>query len=213
MKKLALSVLLMSAAAGAAFGQQWEFGVNGGGSFLNSIPVASSAGAATTGFQTGGAFGVFMAQNLYKHVSGELRYSYITGDLVIHSGGAIATFAGVSHAVHYDLLLHTIGGPTRPQFFVAFGGGVKVYQGVGTEAAYQPLMQFAYLTKTRQNEPLASLGGGVKWRVASKVLVRAEFRDYVTPFPTNVITPAFGATFKGNWLHNIVPMAGVSYMF
>ncbi|MGD0496799.1 MAG: hypothetical protein ABSC23_00015 [Bryobacteraceae bacterium] len=211
MKSLARSTVWLAAAASACLGQQWEFGVNGGGSFVNSIPVTSPAGSATTGFQTGGAFGVFLAQNPYRHISGELRYGYIASQFAIHSGGSTATFAGNAQVVHYDVALHTAS--ARAQVFVAFGGGVKVYQGTGVEAAYQPLMQYAYLTKTRQIEPMASVGAGVKYAITRKIFFRTEFRDYITPFPTQVIAPALNATFNGNWLHNIVPMAGLSFAF
>ena len=39
---------------------------------------------------------------------------------------------------------------------------------------------------------------------------RAEVREFMTPFPKDVITPAPGAK-VGRLLHNIVPMVGLSY--
>jgi hypothetical protein len=45
------------------------------------------------------------------------------------------------------------------QFFAAAGGGMRIFQGTGTEAAYQPLSQFGYFTKTRVVKPMASVGG------------------------------------------------------
>jgi hypothetical protein len=42
--------------------------------------------------------------------------------------------------------------------------------------------------------------------------LRTEFRDYVTPFPKKVITPATGAKVSG-WLHDIVPMVGIGFSF
>jgi hypothetical protein len=74
-------------------------------------------------------------------------------------------------------------------------------------------MQYVYFTKTRQNEPMASVGAGVRWPLARKVFLRTEFRDFITPFPEQVITPAMGATLKGDWLHNLVPMAGIGCVF
>ena len=41
---------------------------------------------------------------------------------------------------------------------------------------------------------------------------RVFARDFLTPFPKNVITPAPGAKI-GAMLHNIVPMVGISYEY
>jgi hypothetical protein len=90
---------------------------------------------------------------------------------------------------------------------------VKVFQGTGVEAAYQPLMQYAYLTKMRQLEPLASFGAGVKYSIAKRVMLRAEVRDYISPFPSQVIAPAMNATFGHGFLHDFVPMVGLSCAF
>ena len=155
---------------------------------------------------------MFFAQNQYRHLSGELRYGYLMGDLRIQSGGSAVTFSGAEHVVHFDLILHTAG-ESRAQLFAAFGGGVKVFQGTGVESAYQPLMQYAYLTKTRELEPMASVGAGVKVAIAKKLMLRAEVRDYITPFPTQVIAPAMNATFGRNFLHDFVPMLGLSCAF
>jgi hypothetical protein len=42
--------------------------------------------------------------------------------------------------------------------------------------------------------------------------LRTEFRDYITAFPKELITPAPGAKF-GSILHDLVPMAGLGYEF
>ena len=44
-------------------------------------------------------------------------------------------------------------------------------------------------------------------------MLRTEFRDYITPFPTELITRAKGATFGRSILHDFVPMFGLSYLF
>jgi hypothetical protein len=212
MKTIGSAILLLAAAAAGGFAQQWEFGVAAGYSQAPSIPVTASAGTATTGFAPGGAFSVFLGQNQGRFLSGELRYSYIMGDARIQSGGASTTFAAVSHEVHYDLLLHT-SNKSRVQLFVAIGGGVKVFDGTGVPAAYQPLMQYAYLTQTRTLKPMGSVGAGIKWGITKRVLLRTEVRDYITPFPTEVITPAQGATFGRTIMHDFVPMVGLSFAF
>jgi hypothetical protein len=214
MKTVGGAFLLLAAAAAGAFAQHWEFGVAGGYSLAPSIPVTATqpAGTATTGFAPGGAFSVYLGENVGRFVGGELRYSYIMGDARIQSGGASTTFNAVSHEVHYDLILHT-SNKSRVQLFAALGGGVKIYDGTGVPMAYQPLMQYAYLTQTHTLKPMGSVGGGIKYAIARKVLLRMEFRDYITSFPTEVITPALGATFSRNILHNFVPMAGLSFGF
>lgn len=61
--------------------------------------------------------------------------------------------------------------------------------------------------------PLGSVGAGIKYVIAKRLMLRTEFRDYLTPFPTEVITPAKDATFGRSILHDFVPMFGLSYLF
>src|SRR5580700_10790324 len=98
MRSLILSVVILSAAS-AAFAQQWEFGAEGGGSLLSNVSVSGPAGKATAGFAPGAAFGVFFGENLYTHLTGEIRYEYLQSDLRISSGGQTAQgFTGMAHA-------------------------------------------------------------------------------------------------------------------
>ena len=142
MKMLVRSILILTAAAAASFAQQWEFGGAGGGSFLNSVPVSGGIGSATAGFKTGAAFGGYVGYSQYRHIGGELRYGYLQSNLKLKSGGSEATFSGMSHVVHYDLIFKTAKNNGKVQFFAAVGGGMKVFRGTGKEAAYQPLSQF-----------------------------------------------------------------------
>jgi hypothetical protein len=211
MKALTSSILLLAASAAGCFAQQWEFGGNAGGSLLTSVTATAPAGSATAGFKQGIAFGAYLGQNMYKHLSGEIHYGFIKNDLRLKGLGQEATFGGQSHVLHYDSVLHT-GGKTA-QVFAAFGGGLKVFRGTGKEAAYQPLSQFAYLTKTQELKPMGDAGVGVKFFIGSKVVFRAEVRDYITAFPKKVITPATGAKFGGSLLHDLVPTIGIGYLF
>jgi len=140
-----------------------------------------------------------------------VRYTYLQSDLRLASGGTEVTFGGQAHAVHYDLVFHTRR-DAPVILFAAGGGGIKYYRGTGKEAAYQPLSDFAYLTKTQELKPLISAGGGVKFKISNRVYLRLEARDYITPFPQKVITPAPGNKISG-WVHNIVPMVGIGYLF
>lgn len=209
MKALGLSLLIFT---GSCFAQQWEVGGTAGGSLPPTLAVSSQAGSASAGFQPGFAAGAYLGQQYNAHISGEVRYTFLQSNLQLSSGGTTASFSGQAHALYYDVLLHTRAtGESRTQFFAALGGGMKVYRGTGTEEAYQPLSQFAYFTKTEKVEPMASFGGGIRFRLKPHLVMRVEVRDFLTPFPTALITPAPGAKI-GSWLNDFVPMVGIGYV-
>jgi len=208
-----MRLALILAMSGACWAQQYEIGGATGGGFVRGVPLTGAAGAATAGFRTGPAFGAVVGHSLYRWVSGEVRYSFLKSDLKLNAGGADATFSGMAHAIHYDLLLHPPRAHRRAvQPFAAVGGGMKLYRGTGTETAWQPLNGYAYLTRTQEVKPLVSAGGGVKVPLGERLILRVEVRDYITPFPAKVIAPAGGAKASG-WLHQVVPMVGISYVF
>jgi len=213
MKTLLRSTLILAAACAAGFAQQWEFGGAGGGNFLNTVNVngVSGIGSATAGFQTGAAFGGYIGYSQSRHLGGEIRYGYLQSNLKLASGGSTATFSGVSHVAHYDLILKTTRNAGRVQLFAALGGGLKYFNGTGKEAAYQPLSQFGYFTKTSTVKPMASVGGGVKFAVTKRTLVRLDVRDYATPLPTSLLA-APGSKMSG-WIHDFVFLVGVSTKF
>ena len=208
MKTLRLSILALTAAAATSFAQQWEFGGVGGGGFLNSVGVSGTPGSATAGFQSGGVFGGYVGYNSYKHIGGELHYEYLQSNLKLTSGGSTATFDGVSHAVHYDVTFHTNARAGKVQLFAALGGGMKVFRGTGAPHSVQPLSQFGYFTQTQAMKPMGTVSAGVKVALSKKVFLRTEIRDYITAFPTEIITPAPGTKY-GTLLHDFVPMVGI----
>ncbi len=211
MKTFRNTLLFLTAAAGA-FAQQWEIGGNAGGSFLPGVAVSGPMGSATTGFQTGVTAGAWIGQSISRHIGGEVRYNFMQSNLKLSSGGTSTTFSGNSHAIYYDVLIRSSRRESRGQLYVAVGGGMKIFRGTGKEAAFQPLSQFAYLTKTQTVKPMLSVGGGAKFKVSPHMNLRVEVRDFLTPFPKDVITPAPGAKI-GSLLHNIVPMVGISYEY
>jgi hypothetical protein len=119
------------------------------------------------------------------------------------------TAGGHSHAVHYDILIHATSKERSPRPFFAVGAGVKYYRGTGEELAYQPLSNLVVLTHTNEAQPLISVGGGVKLPVSRRALVRVDFRDYVTPYPGNLLALPPNSR-GGGWLHNFVVMVGIS---
>jgi hypothetical protein len=212
MRKIQLSVLLLAAAGTTCFAQQWEFGGGAGAGFLPGVPVTGAVGTATAGFQSGFSAGGFVGQNLYRHISGELHYAFLQSNLRLQSGGTEATFSGVAHILDYEVLYHTNRKGARTQYFAAAGGGVKMFRGTGQEAAYQKLSQFGYFTKTQALKPMASIGLGVRYALSPRVFLRTEFRDYITMFPKEIITPAPGTKY-GSLLHSFVPTVTISYEY
>jgi Outer membrane protein beta-barrel domain len=210
MRSLLFSVVILAAAT-TAFGQQWEFGAVGGGSLLSDVSVSGAAGKATAGFAPGAAFGAFVGENLYTHLTGELHYEYLQSDLRLSSGGQTAQFTGGEHAVHFDMVYHTNRKESRTQFFASVGGGIKVFRGTGAPEAYQALSQFGYFTETQAVKPMVSVGAGLTFQLAPRIFLRAEVRDFITAFPTALITPAPGMKF-GSLLNDIVPLVGITYV-
>lgn len=209
MNTIRLSILVMTATA-AGFAQQWEVGGMGGAGFLNTVNVSGAAGSATAGFQPGATFGAYLGYNSYKHISGELHYAYLQSNLKLSSGGSDASFSGMSHVVHYDVTFHTTARESKVQLFAAVGGGMKVFRGTGSEAAYQPLSQFGYFTKTQTLKPMGTVAVGAKFALSNKLFIRTEVRDYITAFPKEIITPAPGTNY-GTLLHDFVPMVGIGF--
>ncbi len=210
MRLVGLTILMVATAACPVFAQQWEVGGNAGLSFLPGVSVSSPAGSATAGFKMGPAAGGYLGQNLYPHISGEIHYDFSLSSLRLASGGTEATFSGMSHMLHYDIVLHTNRHGSRTQLFVVVGGGMRIFRGTGAEQAYQPLSQFAYFTKTQTLKPMATAGAGIRYKLAPRLFLRAELRDYITPFPEAVITPAPGSKI-GSILQDFVPTVGISY--
>lgn len=201
--------ILTAAIVATATAQEWEFGGLGSYGFTAGLQARAPAGTANTGFAPGYAWGAWTGHNPHSVVGGEVRYVFRRGDLRVESGAQKATMRGHAHIVHYDVVFHTArrGAPVRP--FFAVGGGAKAFRGTGLERAVQPLSQFVLLTRTHQTLPVLSLGAGVKIRVAPRVSFRLEARDYVSPAPDRLLTPAPGAEIRG-WLHDVVPMVGLT---
>jgi hypothetical protein len=118
---------------------------------------------------------------------------------------------GQSHAIHYDLLAHFSPRRSRIRPYLAVGLGAKWYVANGPENPTQPLSDIARLAHTTDLEGLLTAGGGVKLRFGA-VLVRLDFRDYITPFPKKLIVPVPFATARGLF-QQFTPLVGVSYSF
>ncbi|HYP07191.1 MAG TPA: outer membrane beta-barrel protein [Bryobacteraceae bacterium] len=195
-----------------AFAQRYEFGVNGGVSLYNKKTITNSRGSADAGFKTGYAGGISIGHNMYEHVGGEIRYTFLKNDMRLESGSAEATFGAQAHLVHYDFLIHAADTAAAIRPYVAFGAGFKQYRGTGTEQLTQPLSNIGLLTKTTDFKPMVSVGGGVKIKMTDKIWLRFDVHDYLTEFPTKVIAPASGSSVSG-WIGNIVGTGGITFTF
>ncbi len=195
--------------AAGIFAQTWYAGAAAGYGFTHDLTLKGPAGSADAGLHNGGAVGVLFGQDMFEHWGGEVRYLYRAGSLKLSSGGTTASFAARTHIVHYDFLAHFSSRESYVRPFVAFGAGVRVWQGVGRESSAQPLGQFGALTSTIETLPMGDVGAGVKFNMR-KLQFRVEARDYVSGAPNKVIAPAPGMTLNG-WLQDIVGLAALSY--
>jgi hypothetical protein len=211
--KAILSAILLAAATGAAgMAQSWEMGVSAGGSLTVNRPLKTSAGSVDAGAKPGAAFEAYVGQSYNRHFAGEVRYGFQQSTYRLSGQGQTATFSGQGHVFYYDVSWRTQRANSKWQFFVAAGGGGKLFRGTGDPVAAQPLVGYAALTQTKQFTPLFSGGMGLRYAWKAHTVVRFEVRDYMTPFPKDVITPMGGATVSGP-VHNIVPQVGLGYQF
>jgi outer membrane protein W len=205
-----LVVCLAVSAAPAALAQKWELGGGGGFAFNTSKTAERPTETAKVKIKPGVAAAAWLSNNTSNRWGGELRYAYQRGQLQLKQGSTEASFDAESHAIHYDFQWHATDADSASRPYIAFGGGVKVYRGTGTEQLVQPLSRFALLTKTQELQGMASIGAGIKTKINDRWQFRIDVHDYITPFPKDVITPNLG-TSLGGMLHNIVPMVGISW--
>jgi hypothetical protein len=205
-----LVVCFAAALAPFAMAQKWEFGGGVGGGFYTSQDVTAPGGSASAKIGSNVAGGVWLANNTQSKWGGELRFDYQLGNLDLNSGGTSASFAARTYGIHYDALWYVAPNGSKIRPFVAAGAGAKVYVGTGAPSAFQPLSNYALLTHDQQILPMISAGAGVKMQVGSRVQLRVELHDYMTPFPKQVITPNTGAK-VGGWLQDFVPSVGISF--
>ena len=192
--------------------QQYELGGAFGYGEYRDVRVISPGGTATAGITNRFATGVVFCENLFEHVSGEMRYLYQDGDPFLTAGALKGSIQGQSHAFNYDVLFHVRGRQSRIRPYVAVGVGAKYYVTTGPAPVPQPMPKIAGLVAANQWRALATVGAGVKVRVTDHILVRGDFRDYVTAFPTHLIVPAANGTDHGIF-HQFTPLFGVSYVF
>jgi hypothetical protein len=207
------TLITLSMAASAFTQHQWEAGALGGYSITRNVSISnSSRSSVSTGFENGPVWGFVAGSNDYRFLGGEASYLYSGSGIKVDGAGQKVRFGAETHFVDFRLLLHFADRDARLRPFLAIGGGVAVYTGTGAESSTQPLNNFVALTHTRETKPMLSAAAGVKFRITPHICLRFEFRDYVTPFPDQVIAPVPGAS-AGGWLHHLTPVGGIVGVF
>jgi hypothetical protein len=206
-----LQVLIITL-PGIAVAGDIEIGATGGFGFYQDATITNAVGSARAGFGPRFVLGGVVGWDWRQHFAIEGRYIYQDGDAALRSQGTEANLDGDAQLVLGELIFSPQPKRSRFRFFGAVGGGIKVYQAGPLSSNVQPLTDFATLQKANQAEPLISFGGGIKYALSERWLVRVEFREYTTTFPTRVITPSAGARLHG-WMDDIVPTLGISRTF
>jgi opacity protein-like surface antigen len=204
--------LVGSLAAAPCWAGDTELGGAFGFGFYHDATITNASGSAKAGFGPRFTLSGVLGHNLGEHLGIEGRYTFQDGDLELRGEGTEANLDGDAQSVLGELLLYANRKESRFRLFAAVGGGVKVYQGTQLITGPRPLSDFAMLDKASQARGLLTFGGGVKYSLTPHWLVRLDVRDYVTPFPTGVITPAPGATLHGR-LNDLVSSLGFSRTF
>jgi len=208
-----LPILCGIALAGVCFAQpEYEIGGLFGYGLYRDVRVNGAGAEATAGIRNRFVAGAVVCEDLYEHISGEVRYLYHDGDPFLSAGGVRGNIQGQSHTFSYDLLFHVRPRDERFRPYVAAGAGAKYYRTTGPAPEPQPVPQIASLIHTSDWKLAIDLGVGVKYRWRRNVVVRAEFRDYITPFPKKIFVPAANGTDRGLF-QQFTPMVGVSYSF
>jgi hypothetical protein len=192
--------------------QQFEIGGLVGYGFYRAGTVFGPGVSAQAGIRNRFAAGFVACEDLYEHISGEIRYLYQDGHPFLSSGAVTSEIQGESHSLHYNLLIHLNPREQRFRPYVAGGFGGKFYMTSGPAPFPEPLPNLAALTNQDEWRLLVVVGGGVKYRLFRNVMVRGEFLDYMTTFPKSQIAPAPGNTSRGIF-QQFTPLFGVSYVF
>jgi opacity protein-like surface antigen len=198
--------------ASIALAQQHEIGAGIGYGLYRNGSIYSPAGTAQAGIRNRFGAGIVLGDEFSKYVSAEFQYLYHDGHPFLEAPGVRADIQGQSHALTLDLLFHFKPRESRWRPFLAGGAGGKEYVIAGPEPFPQPIPQIATLTTNDVWKVVFNAGGGVKFRALPQMVLRVEFRDYLTTFPRQQIVPAPHNTARGI-AEQFTPLFGISYMF
>ena len=209
---MAPKLAVLFALASAAFAQSWEIGGTLGYGWYRNVRINGPGAEATAGIRSRFVAGATLTEDLYEHVSGEVRYTYHDGDPFIRLAGREANVQGQSHSFTYETLIHVRDRDRRLRPYFAGGVGAKYFRITGPAPSQQPAPNVASLVETNQWRLLVSVGVGVSYRLPNHLILRADFRDYISPMPRKLFAPAAGATGRG-LMHQFTPMLGIGFWF
>jgi opacity protein-like surface antigen len=199
--------------AGAALGQQqYEIGADIGYGFYRDGSIYSASGTAQAGIRNRFAAGIILGDDFSNYVSVQFRYLYHDGHPFLQAPGVKVDIQGNSDTLTAELLFHFKPREHRWRPYIAGGTGGKEYIIAGPAPFPQPIPQIASLTTNDVWKVVFSLGGGVEYRLIPHMLLRGEFRDYLTTFPRQEIVPAPHNTARGIF-EQFTPLFGISYVF
>ena len=198
--------------AGAALAQQYQMGATLGYGIYHDGTIFSAAGTEEAGIRNRFAAGIMLGDDFSDYVSAEFNYLYHDGHPFLTAPGVNTDIQGNSDALTVGLLFHFSKRDHRWRLFLAGSAGAKEYVIAGPAPFPQPIPQIASLTTNDVWKVAFSAGGGVKLRLRPHMVLRAEFRDYLTTFPRQQIVPAPHNTARGIF-EQFTPLFGVSYEF
>jgi len=198
--------------AGAAFGQPYEIGADIGYGIYRNGTIFSASETVQAGIRNRFAAGVMLGDEFSDYISVEFHYLYHDGHPFLQAPGVKADIQGNSDALTYDLLFHFARRDQRWRPYLDGGVGGKEYVIAGPAPFPQPIPEVASLTTNDVWKVVFSAGGGITYRLLPHMLLRGEFRDYMTTFPRQQIVPAPHNTARGIF-QQFTPLFGASYTF
>jgi opacity protein-like surface antigen len=198
--------------AGAAYGQQFEIGANIGYGVYRNGTIYSAGSTVQAGFRNRFAAGIDLGYEFSDYVSAQFCYLFHDGHPFLQAPGIRTDIQGQSHALTVEGLFHFQKRERRLRTFLAGGVGAKGYVIAGPEPFPQPVPQLASLTTNDVWKTVFTAGGGATYLLRPHMLVRVEFRDYITTFPRQQIVPAPHNTARGVF-QQFTPLFGLSYTF
>ena len=173
------SIAGLTLASGAAiFAQSFEISVSGGQGLLQNAglgKIASTSIGDDFKLGDGFRFGFRTTLNSGKFTGHEFGYIYQRTSL---KSAADASAQGMAiHNGFYDFLLYATPEGSKIRPFAAGGGQFSNFVPPGSSAS-----QGGGSTKFGLN-----YGGGIKFKITSMFLIRADLRQYISPKPFDLI--------------------------
>src|ERR1051325_9570371 len=201
---VALAIVLTSSAAAS----DWQATASVGFGKYHYVSFDGPARSGEAGIGARYILDAAIGRALGDHLAIEGAWTFQDGDFEIKSGGAKTAFDAHAHSFHADLYLYPRGRNAWVRPFVDGGLGIRLYQGIETVAP-RPLAAFGAFAHATDDRALFIVGLGLEAGFWKHWAVRAQFRDFATPFPSSVIVPAAGVS-AGGWLHDFAATLGIT---